>query len=195
MFKSVLKSLLFIVPVALVQVAFAQTHKSPTALGSTASTASSWSSYGGQTHEVDVNLSRAEIHSYKLGNNSYTDINIYGAYNRYLKDNIQIGGEGGLLSYPDGNSSKVFVALMGVFTYNLDHDLASSFFGNVGLGLFPAYDKDKNEYSSKFSFMFNAGKRIPLWGHVSYKPFFRLMKRGDMDMEFFVEAVNFSFMF
>lgn len=162
----------------------------------TAPLASSWSSFGGQTHEIDVNLSKGEIHSYKQGDNSYTDINIFGAYHHYLgKNNLQVGGEGGLMAYQDGTSSKTLLALMGVVTYNLESDLTNSLFGNVGLGLYPAYDKSNFKYDSKFSFMFNVGKRINLWNHVNYKPYFRIMKRGDMDMEFFIEALSFSFMF
>lgn len=155
----------------------------------------SWSLYGSDVHEAEVNLSKAEIHSYKIGNNSYTDVNIYAAYNRFLKDNIQLGGEGGLLSYPDGTSSKTLIALMGVFTYNLNRDFSSSPFGKVGVGLYPAYDSNGREPTSKFSFFLDVGKRVPLWNHVTYKPFIRLMKRGDMDMEFLVQALNFSFFY
>ena len=172
--------------------AFAQGHQGTK---STATAPSSWANYGNDTQEFDVFLSKAEIHSYKLAGNSYTDINILGAYNRLYRDNFQIGGEGGLVSVPDGTSSKTLLEAMGVLTYNMDRDFTHSFFGNVGLGLAPASDKDKLDYSSKFSFMFNVGKRIPLWNKVSYKPFFRLMKRGDMDMEFYVEALAFSFFF
>lgn len=169
---------------------------SATASSPTAPLASSWSSFGGQTHEFDLNLSKAEIHNYKIGDNSYTDINIFGAYHHYLnKNNLQVGGEGGLMAFPDGTSSKTLIALMGVVTYNLDSDLTNSMFGGFGLGLYPAYDKSNGKYDSKFSFMFNAGKRFSLWNHVNYKPAFRIMKRGDMDMEFFIEALNFSLMF
>jgi hypothetical protein len=162
----------------------------------TAPLASSWSSFGGQTHEVDVNLSRAEIHSYKLGDSSYTDINLAAAYHHYLgKNNLQVGGEGGLMSFPDGTSSKTLIALMGIVTYNIDSDLINSVYANAGLGLYPAYDKSNFKYDSKFSFMFNVGKRFNLWNHVNYKPYFRLMKRGDMDMEFYIEALSFSFMY
>lgn len=175
--------------------AFAQTHRGAKSGSSAGSSSGSWANYGNDTQEFDVFLSKAEIHSYKVIGNSYTDINIYGAYNRFFKDNLQIGGEGGLLSVPDGTSSKTLLAAMGVLTYNLERDFTNTFFGNVGLGLYPASESNRLDYSSKFSFMFNVGKRIPLWNKVSYKPFFRLLKRGDMDVEFYIEALAFSFFF
>lgn len=161
---------------------------------------SSYSSYNSNgLHEVDVNLSNGSLRSYKIGDDSFTDINIYGAYHRYLQDHIQIGGEGGLLSYHESENGKVStktnLALMGVVTYNLDNDFSNSFFGNVGAGLYPSYVKSKAKYESKFSFFFDVGKRIPLWDHVTYKPFFRLAKYGDQDLEFLIMGLNVSLMF
>jgi hypothetical protein len=190
------KATLLICTFALSLTAWGQSRQSKNySPSSTSSSTSTWSTYGGQSREFEVYLSRAQIHSYKLAGNSYTDINIYGAYNVIYKDNIQIGGEGGLMSVPDGTSNKTLLAAMGVLTYNMDHDLSNSFFGNVGLGLYPASETNRLDFSSKFSFMFNAGKRVPLWSRASYKPFVRFMKRGDMDMEIYIEALAFSFLF
>lgn len=155
--------------------------------------ATSWTTVGGQTHEFDLNISQASLESYKYGDDNYSDINIYGAYHRMLQSQIQIGGEGGLLSYPDGNSNKTLLALVGTFTYNMDYDLTNSFYGQAGLGILPAYDKATRKFESKFSFMFDFGKRLSIWSHVSYKPFIRIAKRGDMDMEILISALNFSF--
>ncbi len=153
----------------------------------------SWSSFGGQSNEFDVNISQAHLRSYKEGNNNFTEVNLLGSYHHMLQSQIQVGAEGGLLSYQDNTSMKTLLALMGTFTYNLDYDLTNAFYGQAGLGLYPAYDKTNGKYESKFSFMFDFGKRISLWTHVSYKPYLRLMKRGDMDMEFMLNALNFSF--
>jgi hypothetical protein len=147
-------------------------------------------------YEVDLNLSQGQIHNYKLGNNSFTDINIGGAFHMALQDNLQVGGEVGLFSYREtkgtGQSTKTLVQLMGVATYNLEPDFKNSVFVEAGLGLAPAYDKTDGSYGSKFSFFFDVGKRFAIWDHIAYKPEFRLSKYGDQDIEFLVLGLNVS---
>lgn len=151
-------------------------------------------------HEVDVNLSQGAIHSYKLGDSSITSFDAFASYHYFWKDHMQLGGEVGLISYNNydssGKASAVnLIQLMGVFTYNLDADLKNSYFGQVGLGMHPAYKKNDGKYQSQFSFFFDAGKRFALWDHVTYRPLFRIAKYGDADMEFFIIPVNISLMF
>ena len=193
--SSLFVSILFV----LTSTTFAQNNKAGGSKGSPSTSAAGsmggWNNFGGQTHELDVNLSKGQIRSYKEGNNSYTDINFVGSYHYLLQNHIQIGTEAGIFAYRDGTSSTSILALMGLFTYNLDFDITNSIFAQAGLGLYPAYDKTDGKYGSKFSFLFDFGKRISLWNHIAFKPGVRFLKRGDMDMEFMIEALNFSLIF
>jgi hypothetical protein len=146
-------------------------------------------------HEVSLNLSEGYIRSYKLGDSSYTDINVNGTYLYTLRDHMQVGGHAGLKSYQNGTSSSSFMILMGMFTYNLDSDFKNSYFGEAALGLAPAYKKTEGKFASDVSFFFDVGKRFALWDHVTYRPLFRLAKYGAQDMEFLIQALNVSLMF
>lgn len=146
-------------------------------------------------HEVSLNLSEGYIRSYKLGDSSYTDFNVNGTYLYTLRDHMQVGGEGGFKSYPNGTSSSNLMILMGMFTYNLDSDFKNSYFGEAAAGLAPAYKKADGKFKSDFSFFFDVGKRFALWDHVTYRPLFRIAKYGEQDMEFLIMALNVSVMF
>ena len=143
-------------------------------------------------HEVVISPSKISVESYDDGK-KHTDITIYGAYNRHFKDNIQIGGEGGLLPRRelDGDSKALFAA-MGVFTYNLNNNLRESLFLQGGLGLYPAYDEDDVEFDNKISFFGGLGKRFEVWGKINYMPYARIWKRGDENSSFEIQALNFS---
>lgn len=143
-------------------------------------------------HEVVLNASKVAVESYDYGKKR-TDITVYGAYNHHFKDNIQLGGEGGLLpGTSSGGGSKTLIAAMGVFTYNLDTNLRESFFAQGGLGLYPAFDDDDNDFESKISFFGGFGKRFEMWGKINYMPYFRIWKRGEEDSRFEIQAFNFS---
>ncbi len=143
-------------------------------------------------HEVVISPSKIAVESYDHGKNR-TDINIYAAYNRHLKDNIQIGGEGGIISATDSKGdSKGLFAVMGVFTFNLDNNLREAIFFQGGLGLYPSYDEDDNEFDSQFSFFGGVGKRFEVWGKLNYMPYARVWKRGDENSSFEIQALNFS---
>ena len=144
-------------------------------------------------NEIDVNLGQAQIHSYKIGDESYTDINVNLAYRYYLQSGFQVGGEGGISSWKEGTDNKTLFGALALGTYNFQPSVANSFFVGAGVGLLPAYDKDDGTVSSKFSFVIDVGRRFELMKKISYKPFLRIEKRGDMDMGFVVEAFNFAF--
>ncbi len=143
-------------------------------------------------HEVVLSPSLISIETYKEGE-SRTDVNAYFAYNRHFKDNVQLGGEGGILSYPDsdGSGNKALFAAIGVFTYNFQTNLRDAFFAQGGLGLYPAYE-DNDGFESKLSFFAGLGKRFEMWGKINYMPYARVWKRGDENTRFEIQALNFS---
>lgn len=143
-------------------------------------------------HEFVISPSHATINSYKYAK-SRTDINVYAGYNHHLKDNMQVGGEAGFLSYDDSTGgSKALIAAMGVFTWNFDTNLREAFFVQGGAGLFPSYDKDDGDFGSKISFFAGGGKRIEMWGKINYMPYGRIWKKGDENTSFEIQALNFS---
>lgn len=149
-------------------------------------------------HEVVISPSRASITSYDHGK-SRTDINVYVGYNHHLKDNMQVGGEGGFLAYDDSKGdSKALIAAVGVFTWNFDTNLREAFFVQGGAGLYPSYDEgNKNvagdeEFKSMISFFAGGGKRFEMWGKINYMPYARIWKKGDENTSFEIQALNFS---
>lgn len=150
----------------------------------------------GMKHEIDINFSSGLIHSYKVGNKTYTDIDILGSYSHSLGNGLQILGEAGITSWPDtGGDHKALITVMGGATYNFNADLVDAVFVQGALGLMPASEKDKVDYSSKFSFFLGAGKRFTLFHRLSAKPIFRIYKRGDMDMDYLLMPFNISMFF
>jgi hypothetical protein len=171
--------------------AHAQKAKVRSTTTSTSST-TNYSFASNTEHEVVLSPSNISIQSYKYGK-SRTDVKVYGAYNHHIKDNIQVGGEGGILPATAKNGdSKSLIAAMGVFTWNFDSNLRAAFFAQGGLGLYPAFDKDDGTFDSKISFFAGAGKRFEAWGKINYMPYFRIWKRGDENSSFEIQALNFS---
>ncbi len=169
-----------------------RTHKNTNTSSSSSSAFSSYSFASNVEHEVVLSPTKVSIESYK-DSKSRTNINIYGAYNHFFQDQMQIGGEGGLISTLDSKGdTKTLIAAMGVFTYNFDSNLRDAFFVQGGLGLYPAYVKDNAEYNSKISFFAGGGKRFEVWGKLNYMPYARIWKRGDENVRFDVELMNFS---
>ena len=146
------------------------------------------------THEAELTVGRISLVSEEnLAGDRESVITIYGAYNRDWQNNMQWGFEGGLVPYPDtGGDTKSLFAAMGTVTYNLDSNYRNSFFGIGGVGMYPAFDDDDNEYDSAFTFFAGFGKRIEMWGKINYKPYLRIWKKGDEDMSFEIQALNFS---
>lgn len=187
---------------ALTLIAFGTSAQAQRKTKKSSSEASTWTSSSYSTlgsayiHEVDLNLSQAEIHSFKKGSKSYTDMNAVGSYNRLIQDKIQVGALAGFFTYPDASDdNKLYFALMGTGTYNLESDLDNSIFGTAGIGLYPSWDKDDGERKSAFSFMVGAGKRFKIFDHVHYKPEFRIEKLGSEDASFRILVLNVSLMF
>ena len=149
-------------------------------------------SFGSSTrHEVDLSLSSARFESYET-EDSNQSLNVYAAYHRQINDQVQIGGEGGLLSVPDGNDTKTTIAALGLYTYNLESPIRESLYLQAGAGLYPAYKKNDNEYESDFAALVGAGMRFEVWGKINYKPYVRLWKRGSEDLRYEVQLLNFS---
>lgn len=144
-------------------------------------------------NEVDLTMTNLSLRSYEdAAGDKNTDINVYGGFHRDWQNNMQLGAEAGLLSYPDGSDTKTLIAAMGMVTYNLDSNYRDAFYVQGGLGLHPAYDDDDGEYKSAFSMTASFGKRIEVWGKINYKPYARIAKYGDEDMSFEIQALNFS---
>lgn len=150
----------------------------------------------GMKHEIDINLSKGVVHSYKVGTKSYTDIDLVGTYSHSLGSGLQILAEAGITAWPDSaGDRKPLLTLMGGVTYNFNPDLVDAVFAQAAIGMMPASEKDKVDYSSKFSFFVGAGKRFTLFHRVSAKPLVRLYKRGDMDMDYVIMPFNISMFF
>lgn len=145
-------------------------------------------------HEAELTLGELSLVSEEnLAGDRESVITIYGAYNHDWKDTLQWGFEGGLLPYPDaGGDTKSLFAALGTVTYNLDSNFRNSFFAQGGVGMYPAFDEDDGEFKSAFTFFAGFGKRIEVWGKINYKPYVRIWKKGDEDMSFEIQALNFS---
>ncbi len=147
------------------------------------------------THEAELTVGQISLISAEnTAGDRDTTLTIYGAYNHDWQNNMQWGFEGGLLPLPEGADTKSLFAAMGTVTYNLDSNYRNSFFGIGGAGLYPAWDKDgtSGEYKSAFSLFAGFGKRIEMWGKINYKPYIRIWKKGDEDISFEIQALNFS---
>ncbi len=173
-----LVTVLFLVTAAMAQ---AQGKKAPMSFASST------------VHEAELTLGKVSIESYEgFDGDKETAFNVFGAYHHDWKNNMQWGFEGGLLSVPDADGNETKLAALGTLTYNLDSNYRNSFFAIGGAGLYPAYDEDDNEYDSAFTIFGGFGKRIEMWGKVNYKPYFRISKRGEEDVRFEIQALNFS---
>lgn len=142
-------------------------------------------------HEVDLSLSRISYESYKAGERN-TDINVYAGYHYQINPHMQLGAEGGMLSVPDGADTKTVLAAIGLYTYNLESPIRESIYLEAGAGVYPSFDDDKLEYESQFTVLGGIGKRFEMWGKINYKPHLRVWKRGEEDMRFEVQLLNFS---
>ena len=177
-----LVTVLFLVTAAMAQ---AQSKKAPMSFASST------------THEAELTLGKVSLENYEvLGGDKETAITVYGAYHHDWKNNMQWGFEGGLVPVSDFSGTNVSIetklAALGTLTYNLDSNYRNSFFAIGGAGLYPAYDDDDTEYDSAFTIFGGFGKRIEMWGKVNYKPYFRISKRGEEDVRFEIQALNFS---
>lgn len=163
------------------------------------------SSYGssvsfGSPNEIIMNLTgistNGSLQSGKACKNcdSRTYITLGGNYLRTVNANIQAGAQAQIQSISGGNS-ETLLTLVALGVYNFDTTFKDAFFAQGGLGIYPVIKDDGSGHESKFGFLIGAGKRFPLWGNVNYIPSVSLVKRGDLDIAFDIEFLNFSVMF
>lgn len=144
-------------------------------------------------HEAELSLSKLSFQSYKT-TEKQSETTLYGGYHYHLKANVQIGAEGGLLAYPDGADKKSLYAIVGLYTWNFSDNIREAFYAQAGAGMYPAFDDDTvgGEYKSAFSVLAGIGKRFEVWGKINYKPYLRVWKKGDEDVSYELQALNFS---
>ena len=161
-------------------------------------TSPSYSAYGAPQNEITTFLTRGLFTSEKACKDCSTGstIDLGAAYNYYLKDGFQVGGEGRLqiLSKEDSGtgSSETLITLVGVGTYNFQSDLKNAFFAKAGVGLYPLIKNSGDGYENKFGLFVGGGKRIQLMDSITYSPEIRLVKKGDIDMGIEIALINFS---
>ena len=161
-------------------------------------TSPSYSAYGAPQNEITTFLTRGSLTSEKLCKDcsSGTAIDVGAAYNYYLKDGFQVGGEGQLQilskEFSRSGSSETLITLVGVGTYNFQNDLKNAFFAKAGIGLYPIIKDNSSGYENKFGLFVGGGKRIQLMDSVTYSPEIRLVKKGDIDMGIEIALINFS---
>ncbi len=119
-----------------------------------------------------------------------TVITIGGNYLRTINANIQAGAQAQIQSF-----SETLLTLVALGVYNFDTTFKDAFFAQGGLGIYPVIKDNGTGHESKFGLMIGGGKRFPLWGNVNYIPSASLVKRGDLDIGFDIEFLNFSVMF
>ncbi len=158
----------------------------------TYSSANSFSFGGSFEHEITTNLTEGGFFSGKRSKNgdSGTIVAFGASYLQFLKEKIQIGGEGRLVS--NSFDSSTIIDAIGVLAYNLDNDLKNSIFGKAGVGIYSVPKTTGSGYDSQFGFFLGAGKRFTWLSNVSYTPELRLTKRGDIDMQVDIAFLNFS---
>ncbi|MFM6930025.1 MAG: hypothetical protein ACKOX6_16255 [Bdellovibrio sp.] len=162
------------------------------------STAPSYSAYGAPQNEITTFLTRGFLTSEKVckGCNTGTAIDVGAAYNYYLKDGFQVGGEAQLQilskEYAASQHSETLITLVGVGTYNFQNDLKNAFFAKAGIGLYPIIKDNYDGYENKFGLFVGGGKRIQLMDSITYSPEIRLVKKGDVDMGIEIALINFS---
>jgi len=162
----------------------------------------SGSTYGssvsyGYNNEIITNFTSGHLWSGKPCSrcDSGTDINVEGRYLRTLNSNVQVGGDVDIHSVSGGyGESETMLSLVGIGVYNFDTNFKQAFFAEGGIGIYPV-PNDKGTHDSKFGFFVGGGKRFPLWDRISYIPTLDLVKKGDLDIAFDIEFLNFSFMF
>lgn len=124
-----------------------------------------------------------------------TNITVRAMYLRTFSGNVQIGAQAGLESV-SGDNSETLLTLVGMGVYNFDTNFKEAFFVQGGLGIYPVLKDDgSGDHESKFGFLVGGGKRFPIWGNVNYIPTASLVKKGDLDIGFDIEFLNFSIMF
>lgn len=159
------------------------------------------SSYGssvtfGTQNEIITNFTSGSLLTGKQCKNcdSTTNINVQAEYLRTVTAEVQAGALAGIQSISGGNS-ETLLTLVAMGVYNFDTNFKQAFFVQGGLGIYPVLKENAPGHESKFGFLVGGGKRFPLWGNVNYIPTASLVKKGDLDIGFDIEFLNFSIMF
>lgn len=162
----------------------------------------SGSSYGSSIsyaneNEIITNFTHGSLVTGKATTDSPTRtvITIAGGYLRTVNANVQAGAQAQIQSYSGGGDSETLLTLVGLGVYNFDTNFKQSFFVQGGLGIYPVLKSDGTGHESKFGFLVGGGKRFPIWGNVNYIPTASLVKKGDLDIGFDIQFLNFSIMF
>jgi opacity protein-like surface antigen len=111
--------------------------------------------------------------------------------NGYLQDKLQVGAEGGLGSVSVNGNSNTNFNLLGVGAYNLESDYKNSIFFKAGLGLYTVQGTGTGS-ETKLGLFLGGGKRFAWLSNVTLSPEARIVKKGDLDIGFEFNILNFS---
>ena len=109
----------------------------------------------------------------------------------YLQDKLQVGAEGGIASVSAYGSTNTHINILAVGAYNLENDFKNSIFVKAGLGLFTVQGT-LSSTETKFGLFLGAGKRFAWLSNVTFSPDARIVKKGDLDVGFEANILNFS---
>jgi hypothetical protein len=109
----------------------------------------------------------------------------------HLQNKLQVGAEGGLGSVSVNGNSNTNFNLLGVGAYNLENDFKNSIFFKAGLGLYTVQGTGMGS-ETKFGLFLGGGKRFAWLNNVTLSPEARIVKRGDLDIGFQFNILNFS---
>jgi hypothetical protein len=173
--------------------AFSQTRRGTTYTPGTTAYGSSIS-YG-YSNEIITNFTSGNLITEKpcnaVGCKSQTTTMLQGAYLRSINANIQAGAR----MVINNNGDETLFTLLALGVYNFDTDFKNAFFGQGGIGIYPVLKSNLSGYENKIGFFIGGGKRFPIWDRVNYIPSISLVKKGDLDIGFDIEFLNFSLMF
>lgn len=172
--------------------AFAKTSKTVTYTSTSSSSGSFFSDWSDK--ELSLTGTAGTFETYKVGSSSVTSIDISAALAMLVYEHIQAGAEVNFVSISGGSVSSSGVGILAFGTYNFDYSIKESLYAKAGLGSFMVQNTAGGS-DNKFGFMAGIGKRIPMWEKVTYAPEARLMKIGDLDMQFKIMFLNFTYMF
>lgn len=148
-------------------------------------------------NEVLTNFTSGGFTSSKPCKNcdSSTEFGVNASYLRflpgYLNDKLQIGAEGGIASVSAYGNSNTNINLLGVGVFNIDNDFKNSIFVKAGLGLYTVQATGTST-ETKFGLFVGGGKRFAWLNNVTFSPELRIVKKGDLDIGFEANLLNFS---
>ncbi|WII73107.1 outer membrane beta-barrel protein [Bdellovibrio sp. 22V] len=157
--------------------------------------------YGGSyTHEILTSFTQGSFVSGKECEDcdSSTNLTLQASYLQTWKNNMQWGFEGGIRMLSEEisgtGSSETLFQIVALGVYNFDNDMKNAIYAKAGIGLYPILERDAggNDYENQFGFFLGIGKRFAWLNNVSYTPELRMVKRGDIDIGFQIDVLQFS---